>query len=143
MKKLLLSATVAILMVQSVDAAYAQYWPPRGTQPHGRYAPYGPRPYGPPYAYAYRPQEPRGPNPLDFFGAFLGAIPMIAGAIPPQPYYPPPPQYQTPQTQTQTIPATPIFISKSTGSPSKKSKRPCSNTAASTARPSSARRSKT
>jgi hypothetical protein len=86
MKKQLLLATVAISMVPFAGTANAQFYgAPR----------YGPRPYLQPYVrYAPAPvyvnppvyAGPRGPNPLDFFGAFLSAIPMIAGAAQPQPY---------------------------------------------------------
>jgi hypothetical protein len=98
MKKLLLSAVAVLVLGQPADAQpyRAPYYP----QPYARYAP-------PPYAYR---SQPRGPNPLDFFGAFLSAIPMIAGAAPLQRDYQPPrtqPSYQPPQTQTQYDPRDP------------------------------------
>jgi hypothetical protein len=76
MKKLLLAA--ALVLMPTADAL---------AQCCGQRAPYY--------------QRQRGPNPLDFFGAFLNAIPMIAP--PPAYYQPPPPPYyqQPPQYQPQ------------------------------------------
>lgn len=51
-------------------------------------------------------QRQRGPNPLDFFGAFLNVIPMIA---PPPPYYQPPPPYYPPP-QYQPPPPQPTYV---------------------------------
>ena len=98
MNKPLLAATVALSML-SADAASAQSPNYRPHVQSYRYTPqYAPRYAPPPYAYAPQPQ--RGPNPLDFLGAFFGTLPIGPPPGPP-PSYPSqaPPYQQPPQAQ--------------------------------------------
>jgi hypothetical protein len=85
MKRLVLATAAALLFTQSAGAQprYNESYPYYGV-PRLRYAP--------------PPQYQRGPTPLDFLGAFLGAIP-----IQPQPYAAP---CRVPQT-TQYDPRDP------------------------------------